>query len=176
MKPTTCLTVLTATTGALALALVGSPARKVINELSGAVKGLLDATRDFKGDIRPIQGKSTELVATLIDGQAEMDKSDNITLAEAATLVHPVKELEHHSMALLKEFKARIEEVKAAHACNLTRTTFGDISARSARLMDTVLYRLKSSFARGTAKPMADEIKKKLIETEELFSEDNCPN
>ncbi|KAG6090445.1 hypothetical protein E4U15_005037 [Claviceps sp. LM218 group G6] len=179
MKFTTSLTLLSAFTGAYALSHSNekrtTPMTRAISDIAAGVSRLHEAASSFDGNIGPVVASSDKLIELLITGENIAETCDPISLGDAISLISPCKLLERKSKMLVKVFKDRIDDVKVARGCNLTREKITVIAVHANKMVETVVDKMTSPLARSTAKKMTGDIKTRFDNMMDSFSEKNCP-
>ncbi|KAG6036916.1 hypothetical protein E4U19_002934 [Claviceps sp. Clav32 group G5] len=179
MKFTTCLTLFSAFTGA-SFALSHNekrvtPMTRVISDIAAAVSRLHEAAARFDGNIAPVVASSDKLIDLLVTGQSAAETCDPISLGDAISLISPCKLLERKSKMLATIFKDRIDDVKVARGCSMTREKITLIAIHAQKMVEAVVNKMTSPLARSTAKKMTGDIKTRFENVMDTFSEKNCP-
>ncbi|KAG5944207.1 hypothetical protein E4U59_007454 [Claviceps monticola] len=178
MKFTTSLTLFSAFTGAYALShneKRTTPMTAAISSIAAGVSHLHEAAETFDGNIEPVVARSDKLIELLANAQQVAESCEPIGLGDAISLISPCKSLDRKSKMLVKLFKDRIDDVKAARACNTTRDKMTSIAVYANKLVETVVNKMTSPLARSTAKKMTGDIKTRFDNIMNAFSEKNCP-
>ncbi|KAG6061883.1 hypothetical protein E4U17_006689 [Claviceps sp. LM77 group G4] len=179
MKFTTCLTLFSAFTGA-SYALShhekrATPMTRVISDIAAGVSRLHEAASTFDGNITPVVVSSDKLIDLLVRGQSAAETCDPINLGDAISLISPCKLLERKSKMLATIFKDRIDDVKVARACSMTREKITLIAIHAQKMVEAVVNKMTSPLARSTAKKMTGDIRTRFENVMDTFSEKNCP-
>lgn len=177
MKFSTPLVVLATITGAYSL-VIGrdTPVKKVINDVTDSLKALDTAANSFDGDIQPVVDAADGVINTINNGQQVADGAPPIGLGDAATLLDPVKALDAQAKTLFNDVKGRVPDVEKAKQCDVTREKLSTVNSTGTKLIDTILNKVSSTFAKKQAQPYVDDIKKVLSDAQDLFAEGNCVN
>ncbi|KAK2596696.1 hypothetical protein QQS21_006211 [Conoideocrella luteorostrata] len=177
MKFTAPLTLLVAVSGAYSMVIErDTPVKQVITDVTGGVDKLDAAANNFSGDIKPVVEAAENLISLINNGQTVADGAAPIQLADAASLLQPVKDLDDHAKTLFNDVKGRVGDVEKAGQCDVTREKLGTVSTNGNKLIDSILNKVSSSFARAQAKPYTDDIKSLLQQAQDLFAEGKCVN
>lgn len=177
MKFATPLTILAAISGAYSLVIQrDTTVKKVITDVTAALDDLDKAAKDFNGDIKPVVDAADKVITLITSGQTTADDAAPIGLGDAAGLLDPVKQLDNQAKTLFNDVKGRVGDVEKAGQCDVTREKLSTVNTAGTKLIDTILNKVTSTFAKAQAKPYVDDIKNLLSQSQDLFAEGSCVN
>lgn len=180
MKFTTpfTFTLLAAISGAHSLVVErDASVKNIIADISGGVSSLGRAAQSLNGSsIQPVLTHVDDLIGLINDGQARVDKADTIEVFGAALLFWAVKDLDENMNHNFDTFRGCVGHVKKAKACDLVHEKLTTVSTKGNRLIDAILNKVSSGWAKSWAKPKTDHIRKMLHDAQHLFVKNNCVN
>ncbi|OAQ22916.1 hypothetical protein K457DRAFT_130921 [Linnemannia elongata AG-77] len=177
MKFAIPITILAAISGAYSMVIKrDTPVKKVITDLTAAFDKLDAAANAFDGNFQPVVDATDYVISLIGSGQTTTEGAAVIGLGDAAALLDPVKELDNHVKTLFNDVKGRVDNAEKAKQCDVTREKLATVSSTGQKLIDTILGKVSSAFAKAQAKPYFDDIKNLLDQFQVLFAEGNCVN
>ncbi|KAF5122580.1 hypothetical protein E5D57_013066 [Metarhizium anisopliae] len=175
MRFATPVTLLAAISGTCAMVIQrDNPLAKCINSVTSSLNKLDVATKSFNGDIQPVVEAADNVIATIQHGQMVTDGTPSIGLFSAAALLQPVQILDNRAKVLFVDVKGRVLDVQKAKKCDVTRAKLSTLNSVGHKLIDTILNKISSGFARNIARPFTDDIKGLLAKSLDLFEGARC--
>ncbi|EFY85948.1 hypothetical protein J3459_017592 [Metarhizium acridum] len=147
---------------------------KCLNDVTASINHLDDAARSFDGNITPVVEATDGVTATIQRCQTIVDNSEPIGLSLAVALLKPVQDLDKRAKNLFNDVKDKVDDVKKARQCGVTRNKLGALSSVGRGLTQTIVNKISSGMAKNIAKRYAEEIEKLLAKSQDLFAVGHC--
>ncbi|KAJ3548451.1 hypothetical protein NM208_g998 [Fusarium decemcellulare] len=146
---------------------------EVLSDVGSGIDKLDSTVKSLPGDPDPVVDAAESLVSVINDGKAKVDKSDDLSLADALALQDPVQDLTKKAETLTENLKAKRSGIQEAGLCSTTRSQVSDINEASQKLIDSVVSKVPEA-AQSIAKDLASDLTNVLNEAQDAFSESNC--
>ena len=145
----------------------------VMSNVGNAIDALDSAVKSFSSDFSPIQEKATDLISSLKQGLANVTSASDLALNDAISLTAPTQSLITKSQTLETDFKAKVNSIEKANACDSVRTSLGAITNASTALTQAINAKLPEQVKDLAAKLSAQDTAI-LVQAQKDFSEANC--
>lgn len=153
--------------------LIATSITTTIANVQASIDNLTNAAKTFDGhDIDPIVDASNSLIQTITNGILKSD-GKKLKTPQALALQTPVTNLKSHAQSLLDTFKAGLNQIETAKACEQTRSQLGKISDNGGKLIDSIVEKIPG-FAQKIAESQTAPIKQMLTDAANIFAEGNC--
>ncbi|KAF9426846.1 hypothetical protein BGZ94_005928 [Podila epigama] len=152
------------------------PIVNIVEEVTTAVKEFNQASKAFVGDTTPCLDAADKIIAAIAAGQLTAEKLGSVTFLDVpkfAALLPAVSTLYAEALSLIAELTARVPEIAKAGQCKVAREKLGTVNVSAKKIIDTLADKIPTTI-RDTGKPVIDNIKKLLDESQNVVSESNC--
>ncbi|KID86181.1 cell wall protein [Metarhizium guizhouense ARSEF 977] len=145
-----------------------------LNDVTSAITKLDAEAKAFEGTIQPVVNATDAVTDNIKTCQTIVDNSQPIGLSGALDLLKPVQEMDKRARNLLDAVKEKVDAVKKAKQCGLTRQKLGALCTAGRTLTQSICNKISNGMAKSIAKRHAGKIENLLTQSQEMFEPGKC--